>query len=42
MRASFEALLLQPLLEPLEAAFGEEGAVVAAPFEAALAKALDR
>jgi hypothetical protein len=40
VRAQFEALLLQPLLEPVEAAFGEYGVIAVQSFTDALAKAL--
>lgn len=42
VRGQFEAMLFEPLLEPMESAFGEYGSLIAAPFEAALAKAFER
>lgn len=38
--AQFEAMLLQPMLEPIESAFGEYGEIAAQSFTSALAKAL--
>lgn len=42
MRAQFEAMLLQPLLQPLESAFGEYGEIVTQSFGEMLAKELAR
>jgi hypothetical protein len=42
VRAQFEALLLQPLLAPLESALGEYGEIATEPFAEALAKELAR
>jgi hypothetical protein len=42
VRAQFEALLLQPLLQPLERGFGQYGAIAADRFADALAKALEQ
>ena len=42
VRAQFEALLLQPLLQPLESAFGEYGEMAGESFAAILAKELVR
>ena len=40
VKAQFDAMLLQPMLEPLESAFGEYGEIAAQSFTNALAKAL--
>ncbi|HET9096379.1 MAG TPA: hypothetical protein VFN37_06935 [Candidatus Baltobacteraceae bacterium] len=40
VRAQFESLLLEPLLEPLESAFGGYGDIAVQSFSEALAKAL--
>jgi hypothetical protein len=40
--AQVEALMLQPMLEPLEQAFGEYGAIAVSEFSQALATALQR
>lgn len=40
VHAQFEALLLQPMLQPLQAAFGEYGELVMQPFSEILAKEL--
>lgn len=40
VRAQFEALLMQPLLEPLQTAFGDYGAMATEPFVEMLAKEL--
>jgi hypothetical protein len=40
VRAECEALLLEPLLQPLESAFGAYGSIVAQSFADALAKGL--
>lgn len=40
VRAQFESLLLQPLLQPLESAFGEYGEFAAQSFGEVLAKEL--
>lgn len=42
VRAQFEAMLLQPLLQPLESAFGEYGEIVTQSFGEMLAKELAR
>ncbi|HKU68505.1 MAG TPA: hypothetical protein VJP85_12075 [Candidatus Baltobacteraceae bacterium] len=42
VHAQFEALLLEPLLRPLEAAFGEYGEIVTQSFGEILAQALER
>jgi hypothetical protein len=42
VRAQFEALVLQPLLAPLESAFGEYGEIAADTFGEILAKELAR
>jgi hypothetical protein len=39
-RAQFEALLFQPVFEPIEAAFGGYGEIAAQSFTGALAEAL--
>ncbi len=41
VRAQFESLLLQPVLEPLTAAFGEYGEIATQGFAQALATALE-
>ncbi|HET6895389.1 MAG TPA: hypothetical protein VFH72_08435 [Candidatus Baltobacteraceae bacterium] len=40
VRAQFEAMLLEPLLQPMERAFGEYGQIAEQSFAQALAKAL--
>lgn len=40
VRAQFEALVLRPLLGPLESAFGEYGAIAAQSFGEILAREL--
>ena len=40
VKAQVEAMLLQPMLEPLEPAFGEYGEIAAQSFTSALAEAL--
>jgi hypothetical protein len=40
VRGQFEALLLQPVLEPLTEAFGEYSEIAASAFAAAVAKAI--
>lgn len=40
VQARFEAMLLEPLLEPIESAFGGYGEIAAQTFSDALAKAL--
>jgi len=40
VRAQFEAMLLEPLLQPMESAFGEYGQIAEQSFAQALAKAL--
>ena len=40
VRVQMESLLLEPLLEPLESAFGEYGAIAAQAFAQALSEAL--
>ena len=42
VRAQFEALMLQPLLQPIAHAFGEYGDLAAEQFAQALAKELGR
>ena len=42
VRAQFEALILEPLLQPLESAFGEYGGLAAQSFGEVLAKELSR
>lgn len=42
VRAQFEALMLQPLLQPIAQAFGEYGDLAAEQFAQALAKELGR
>ncbi len=39
-RAQFESLMLQPLLQPMERAFGEYGEIAVQSFSDALSKAL--
>ena len=40
VKAQFEAMLLQPMLEPIESAFGEYGEIAAQAFTQTLAKAI--
>ena len=40
MRAQFESLLFEPVLEPLASAFGEYGEVAVSEFSQVLAKEL--
>lgn len=40
VQAQFEAMLLEPLLQPLEAAFGGYGTIALQSFTEALAKAM--
>ena len=40
VKAQFEAILLQPMLEPLESAFGEYGEIAAQSFTQTLANAM--
>ena len=40
VRAQFEAMLLEPLLQPMESAFGEYGEIAEQSFAQVLAKAL--
>lgn len=42
VRAQFESLLLQPLLEPLESAFGEYGSFAEQSFGEILAREIER
>ena len=42
VRAQFEAMLLEPLLKPLESAFGEYGDVAGQGFATALGRALEQ
>jgi hypothetical protein len=42
VRAKFEALLFEPMLEPIESAFGGYGEIAAQSFTDALAKALQQ
>jgi hypothetical protein len=40
LRAQFEAMMLEPLLQPISEAFGGYGEIAAQAFSAALARAL--
>ena len=40
-RAEFEALLLEPMLEPLQSAFGQYGQIAGQTFAQALSRALE-
>ena len=42
VKAQFEAMLLEPVLAPLENSLGESGAIVAPAFSSLLASMLER